>query len=79
MNYKIGEYNCNVVIEKKNNKNTYIRVKENNTILITTNYLTTKRQIINIINDNKDFILRNLKLQEKKQLKEQKFFYLGKY
>ena len=39
MNYKIDNYDVVVKIEKKKNKNTYIRVKENNIIHVTTSYL----------------------------------------
>ena len=73
----IDGYLCNVVVEKKNNKNTYIRIKENNTILITTNYLTTKRMINKLIEDNKSFILKNIKRLEKIEEKKDKFLLLG--
>lgn len=78
MKYKIEDIECNVVIEKKNNKNTYIRVKENNTILVTTNYFVTKKQILDLLDNNKNFILKNLKRLEKKEEKDSKFLLLGK-
>ena len=60
MKYSIDGIECDVIIEKKNNKNTYLRVKENNKILITTNYFTSKKQIIRILEENKKFILKNI-------------------
>lgn len=78
MKYNIDKYECNIIIEKKNNKNTYLKVKEDNTILITTNYLTSKHQIMKLIEDNQSFILRSLKRLEKKQERNDKFLLLGK-
>ena len=77
MKYIIDDFECEVVIEKKNNKNTYIRIKDNNTILITTNFFTSKKDIIKLIEDNKAFILKNLQRQQRKQEKEEKFYFLG--
>lgn len=77
MKYEIDGYLVDIVIEKKKNKNTYIRVKDNNTILITTNFLTTKKSIISLIENNKNFIVKNLKRMEHIKEKEKKFFYLG--
>lgn len=78
MKYVVDGYECNIVIEKKNNKNTYIKVKENNTILVTTNYLVSKNQIMKLIDNNKSFIIRSLKRLEKKQERNDKFLLLGK-
>lgn len=77
MKYNIDKYECNIIIEEKNNKNTYLKVKEDNTILITTNYLTSKHQIMKLIEDNQSFILRSLKRLEKKQERNDKFLLLG--
>lgn len=77
MKYEIDGYLVDIVIEKKKNKNTYIRVKDCNTVLITTNFLTTKKSIINLIENNKNFIVKNLKRMEQIKEKENKFFYLG--
>ena len=78
MKYKIDKYECDVIIEKKNNKNTYIRVKENNIILVTTNYFVTKGYIKELLKNNECFILNSLKKLEKKQEREDKFLLLGK-
>ena len=78
MTYKIEDYEVLVNIEKKKIKNTYIRVKENNTILVTTSYLTSKRQIINLLEKNKDYLWKCLKQLEEKKQKDQEFYLWGK-
>ena len=45
-----------VDIIRKNNKNTYVRVK-NGRIIVTTNYLTGKNSIMKLIMDNKNSII----------------------
>lgn len=78
MKYKIDNITYEVVIERKNNKNTYLRLKDNNVIYITTSYFVTKKQILNLIKENESFILRTSKKLEKKKEKEEQFYYLGK-
>lgn len=78
MKYNIDEYEFNIIIERKNNKNTYLKIKDSNTVLITTNYFTTKKQIIDLINNNEKFIITNLEKMKKKEEKDDKFFLLGK-
>lgn len=78
MKYNIDGIECNIIIEKKNNKNTYLRVKKNNEILITTNYFTSKKQIIKMLEENKNYILKNIERLERRQEKEEKFYLLGK-
>ena len=45
MKYQLENQEYDVIIERKNNKNTYIRVKEDLRIYVTTNYFVTKNQI----------------------------------
>jgi len=59
MKYKYNNIEYNIEIIRKNNKNTYLRVK-NNTIVITTNYLTSTKVIEKLINKNKNFINKAL-------------------
>ena len=42
-------------IIRKNNKNTYIRVRDNR-IIVTTNYMVSLKKIEKLINDNREFI-----------------------
>ena len=55
-----------VIIEKKNNKNLYIRVTEDLKIKITCNYLFTKLSIKKIIEDNRQSIEKMIDKQIKK-------------
>lgn len=66
-----------VEIIKKNNRNTYIRVK-NGKIIVTTNYLVSKRSIEKLINDNISSIIKMINTDNKKQDKNNNFYYFGK-
>jgi len=77
MKINIDGIEYDVVIIKKNNKNTYIRLKDNNTIQVTTSYFTTKKSIIKLINDNSDYIRKVTKKINDKKNKENDFYYLG--
>ncbi len=69
--------NYKVEIVKKNNKNTYIRVKSDLTILVTTNKFTTQNDINNLLLRNKEFLIKNI-IKKERQLEEEKnFYYLG--
>ena len=78
MQYKINDYLCNVYIEKKNNKNTYIRVKEDLNIYVTTNYLITEKQIIKLLDNNYDYLFKTLNNMKQRNEKKELFYYLGK-
>jgi predicted metal-dependent hydrolase len=54
-----------IEIIKKNNRNTYVRVK-NGKIVVTTNYLTSKNSIIKLIMDNKKSIIQMINKDAKK-------------
>lgn len=78
MKYIVEGKEYEVVIEKKKNKNTYIRIKDDLKIYVTTPYFTTREHIKRILDDNYSCLL---KMIEKKTLSNQKksmFFYLGK-
>ena len=77
MQIEIDDNIYDVEIIKKNNRNTYIRVK-NGKIVVTTNYLASKSSIIKLINDNKKSIIKMINTDTKKQDKEEKFYYFGK-
>lgn len=77
MQIEIDDKIYDVDIIKKNNRNTYIRVK-NGKIVVTTNYLASKNSIIKLINDNKSSILRMINTDNKKQNKQDNFYYFGK-
>lgn len=78
MKYEIDNQIYEVVITKKNNKNTYIRVKNDLKIYVTTNYLASKHYVKKLLSDNENSIKRMLTIQQKKNEKQGKFYYLGK-
>ena len=61
--YNDNLYNVNIV--RKNNKNTYIRVK-NNEIYVTTSYFSTDKSIYKLINENRDAIIKMIDKSNKK-------------
>lgn len=77
MKYEINNEVYDVVIEKKNNKNLYIRVKEDLTILVTTNYLTTKKQILDVLDQNQSYIIKMIEKRKKEIEKNKYILYLG--
>ena len=77
MKIEIDNNVYDIEIIKKNNRNTYVRVK-NGKIIVTTNYLTTKNSIIKLIEDNKDYIIKMIDKDSKKIEKNENFYYFGK-
>lgn len=77
MKYNVGNIECNVDIIRKNNKNTYIKVKGNN-IIVTTNYFVTKASIIKLLDENINFLYKNLKREENKKDRNENFYFFGK-
>ena len=75
--YKLDGCTYKVLIVKKNNKNTYIKIKDDLTIYVTTNYLTSKREVKTILDNEKNFLRKALSRTRKKLEKEELFYYLG--
>ena len=75
--YKLDGDIYNVLVVKKNNKNSYIKIKDDLTIYVTTNYLTTKGEVKRMLDNEKDFLKRSLSRARKKMEKDQLFYYLG--
>ena len=74
MKFKIDGKEYNLIIIKKRNKNTYVRIDESLSIIVTTNYLTPKYKINKILLDNIDKIS---KMISKKEKIDNNFYYLG--
>ena len=73
-----GNY-YDVVIEKKaGNRNTYIRVKSDMTILVTTSKFVSDKAIEKLLDENYDKIIKMINTQEKKKENNEGFNYLGK-
>lgn len=77
MKYELDDIKYDVVITRKNNKNTYIRVKEN-VIYVSTNYFASKLYIKKLLDNNKDALRKMFNNSLKKQEMEDNFYYLGK-
>ncbi len=69
-------YKVNII--KKPIKNMYLRVKSDLEIYVTANFFVDNKTIIRFIESNKDSIAKMIKRQEKKLLKEENFYLLGK-
>lgn len=76
MKFTYQEQEYEVEIVRKNNKNTYIRVKENK-ICITTNYFTTKKEIQKLLQNNHQWIERMLEKRKEKSQQEKDFRIFG--
>ena len=77
MKFLIDDKEYEVVIQKKNNKNTYIRVKEDLKIYVTTSYFASKLYVYNLLEQNKEYLKKVLTKQEIKN-ENTSFKYLGK-
>lgn len=77
MKYTIDNKEYEVVIIKKNNKNTYIRVKEDLKIYITTSRFSTKSYIKSLLDNNIESIKKMIEQQAKQIKKKDYFYYLG--
>ena len=78
MIYEIDEINYKVVIERKNNKNTYIRIKDDLSIYVTTNYFTSERDIKKLLDDNYSYLSKMIQRKKKRIDKDNKFYLFGK-
>ena len=77
MKYKINNQEYDVIIQKKSNKNTYIRVKEDMKIYVTTNYFVSKSYIKSLLDNNIEYLEKMLNKRREQQEKEESFCYLG--
>lgn len=66
------------IIKKVQNKNTYIRVKSDLTLYVTTNVLSSTKSIEKIINENRKAIEKMYEKQLTKKENNTGFYYLGK-
>ena len=66
-----------VITRKRGNRNTYIRVKNDMKIYVTTNTLVPNREIEKLIYNNTSFITKMIDKMEKKNTKDDNFYYLG--
>lgn len=77
MTYNIDGTEYPVEVIRKNNKNTYIRVK-NKKITVSTHYFITKKQILILLGKNDAFLRKMITKYQQKEDKQGKFLFLGK-
>lgn len=63
---------------KPRTRNTYMRVKNGNQVFVTTNSLTSEASIRKILTEHVKDIEKMYEFEQKKQVYENKFYYLGK-
>lgn len=78
MKYVINDEEYNVEIVKKHNKNTYIKLKDDLTISVTTGYFVGDKQIEKLLKKNNDFLVKAINNTKKKIENNIGFRYLGK-
>ncbi len=78
MTWTVDNHNYEVIVERKNNKHTYIRILPNITILVTTNYFTPDYEINKLLEDNSSRIKSMLLQQQQRQEQKSKTLFLGK-
>ena len=74
MVFRYNDRDYEVIILKKNNKNTYVRVKDGY-VYVTTNYFSTNRSIEKLLRDNYSSIGKMIDKYEN-SIKNSKLFYL---
>jgi len=77
MVYRLDDKEYKVEITRKNNKNTYIRFK-NDIIFVSTSFYVTNKQILKILDENHEFLRRNIKRNCQKKEKDENNIILGK-
>ena len=78
MKYVLDNIEYDVVIVRKNNKNLYIRVKQDLKIHVSCNYFTTNNMIKKVLDNNHDSLRKMINTIENSKEKSNKLFYLGK-
>ena len=76
MKITIKDQTFNVFITRKNNKNMYLRVKKDG-IYISCNYFVTATMIKSFIMKNEEDIIRMYETVQRKEKKNEEFYYLG--
>lgn len=76
--YKLDGEIYKVNVTKKNNKNTYIKVKDDMVIYVTTGRFSSRWYIKSLLDGEKDFLRKSLNRVKKHAEKDGEFYYLGK-
>lgn len=78
MQYKIDDTEYEVVIERKKNKNSYIRIKDDLKIYVSTSFWCTNKDIEKMLYLNHASLTKMLQKKQRQMKKKERFFYLGK-
>ena len=78
MTYEINNELYNVVIERKNNKHIYIRVKDDLNIYVSCNRLVPKYEIKKLLDLNINSIKKMIDSAKKNKIDDNKLLYLGR-
>lgn len=79
MNININNQKVEVIIlKKRGNKNTYLRIKEDLNLYVTTSSFMSERKIKEIIDENMPSIIKMYEKQAYKQDLKKDFYYFGK-
>lgn len=80
MTLEINNCSYEVIIEKKNNKNLYIRITDDLKIKVTCSFFYTKNAILNVLKQNERSIIRMIEKQKQRIniKKEEDHIYLGR-
>ncbi len=80
MKLNVSGNTYDIIIERKSTtRNTYIRVKPDLSIFVTTNKFTPIKTITDLIEENYEKIVKMIEVQQKKNENNDGFFYLGKH
>ena len=77
MQINIGPYLVDVQIIRKNNKNIYFRIKSDLNLYIYAPYLISKRELLKLVKDNEESIIKMYEKAQKMLNYEKEFYYLG--
>lgn len=77
MTYEIDGNKYDVIIDRKLNKNTYIKVKDDLKIYVTTNIFTPNSLIVNLLDKNISSVKKMIERINLEKEKSEMFFYLG--
>lgn len=78
MKYKYLDNEYQIIVIRKKNKNTYIRIDDNLNIVVTTSFFTPDFTIKKMIEKNSTSVNKMLNKKKMEKEKEEEFYYLGK-
>lgn len=71
MNFEINNTIYNVIVNRKNNKNLYIRITDNLDIKVSCSYFYTNKMVLKVLEKNKKSIIGMIEKQKEKNKKKQ--------